>query len=141
MWSIDCEEIQRLSTNEICKIHKIKHDRLPDLDTWNEFQSLYPNATLQAWADAFFVSREAIRQLNLLSMQQITSRKNVVKNNRKTKGFVNYFGERPVIDLFELIIELYFNFPNKSLNQILEFTGVTKNYFNFFGLIKMKILN
>ena len=137
MWSIDCEEIQRLSTNEICKIHKIKHDRLPDLDTWNEFQSLYPNATLQAWADAFFVSREAIRQLN----SKHATHNIKTKKDEKQKVLVDpLYGSKPVIDLFELIIELYVKYPSKSLNQILEFTGVTKSYFNFW-IDKDKKLN
>ena len=132
IWSVDCPEIEYIPTNSTCKTHNIKHDRLPDVNTWNKLNELFPFATLQAWADAFYVSRESIRQLNLLEKSKNTLQGiNVVKNNPDQHKIVNYFGERPVKELFDKFFDLYFNFPNKGLDKILDFIGMDKAYFYY----------
>jgi len=132
IWSVDCPEIENIPTNSTCKTHNIKHDRLPDLITWQKLNELYPFATLQAWADAFYVSRESIRQLNLLEKSKNTLQGiNLVKNNPDQHKIVNYFGERPIKELFDKFFDLYFSFPNKGLDNILDFIGMDKAYFYY----------
>ena len=132
LWSVDCPEIADIPTNSTCKTHNIKHDRLPDLKTWKKLKELYPFGTLQAWAEAFYVSRESIRQLNLLETS-----KNIV-GEIKTSNFkpeqdklISYFGANPVYELFDKFLDLYFNFPNKGLDNILNFIGMDKKYFQY----------
>ena len=132
IWSVDCPEIENIPTNSTCKTHNIKHDRLPDLKTWQKLNELYPFATLQAWADAFYVSRESIRQLNLLEKSKNTLEGiDPIKYKPEQHKVINYFGERPINELFDKFFDLYFSFPNKGIDNILDFIGMDKAYFYY----------
>ena len=132
IWSVDCPEIENIPTNSTCKTHNIKHDRLPDLKTWQKLNELYPFATLQAWADAFYVSRESIRQLNLLEKSKNTLEEiETIKYKTEQHKIINYFGERPINELFDKFFDLYFSFPNKGVDNILDFIGMDKAYFYY----------
>ena len=64
---IDCDWIKSDGLNdsrEICPIHKRRHQRLPDVQTFKYLFELYPYMPMQAWADAFFVTRESVRLLH-----------------------------------------------------------------------------
>ena len=64
IWSIDCPEVKNLKNNQRCDIHQVKHNKLPDLETWEILKKQFPNATLNAWGEVFYVTRESIRLLN-----------------------------------------------------------------------------
>mgnify|MGYP001452029859 CR=1 FL=1 len=132
IWSVDCPEIEYIPTNSTCKTHNIKHDRLPDVNTWNKLNELFPFATLQAWADAFYVSRESIRQLNLLEKSKNTLEGiDATEYKPEQHKVINFFGERPINELFDKFFDLYFSFPNKGVDNILDFIGMDKAYFYY----------
>ena len=116
IWSVDCPEIENIPTNSTCKTHNIKHDRLPDLKTWQKLNQLYPFATLQAWADAFYVSRESIRQLNLSEKSKNTLEGiDATEYKPEQHKVINYFGERPINELFDKFLIYILVFQIKGL--------------------------
>jgi len=127
IWSIKCENIQFLKNNEKCSIHNIKHNKLPDLRTWDELKSLYPTATLDAWGEAFYTSKESIRLLNNSLIKE--SGDSYQEWNLEKYNIL--FGEEPYFELFYDFFHLFVAYPNKGKDSILNFLGIQKNYFEY----------
>ena len=127
VWSIDCPDIKNLKNNQKCDVHEVKHIKLPDLETWKNLKEQFPNATLNAWGEAFYVTRESIRLLNnkLLENSEENSQSWVDEKN------LNNYGRTPIKELFEDFFYIYINYPNKGKKNILNFLGIKENYFTY----------
>ncbi len=100
IWSIKCENIQFLKNNEKCSIHNIKHNKLPDLRTWDELKSLYPTATLDAWGEAFYTSKESIRLLN----NSLIKESGDSYQEWNLEKYYILFGEEPYFEFFVCLL-------------------------------------
>lgn len=127
IWSIDCEKVQFLKNNEKCPIHDIRHNKLPDFKTWEELKNLYPNATLEAWGEAFYTSKESVRLLN----NSLIEDKNYSSQNWNVEKNYALYGAKPYNDLFKDFFYLFVEYPNKGKENILNFLGIQNNYFEY----------
>ena len=127
IWSIDCPEVKNLKNNQRCDIHQVKHNKLPDLKTWEILKKQFPNATLNAWGEVFYVTRESIRLLNnkLIKDGEVNIQSWVDEKN------LNNYGKTPIKKLFEDFFYIYINYPNKGEKNILNFLGIKENYFTY----------
>ena len=73
----------------ICPIHKMIHERLPDADTFKVLIEIYPDYTIQAWADVFKTTRE---QNYNKELAQVIQAKFMLqfKKNAYDKNFNNF---------------------------------------------------
>ena len=127
IWSIDCPDIENFKNNQRCDIHEVKHIKLPDLETWKILKMQFPNATLNAWGEVFYVTRESIR---LLNNKLVENSEENVQSWVDEKNLNNY-GKAPINKLFEDFFNIYINYPNKGKKNILNFLGIKENYFTY----------
>lgn len=67
LWFVGCARDGQSyqGAHTVCEVHGFKHRKTPDVYTMGKLIELYPHAPLQAWADIFDCTREAIRVLYL----------------------------------------------------------------------------
>ena len=69
-WNINCDFIKtEKNTRLTCPEHGIQHKRTPDTFAYEQLYKMFPTYPMEAWAEVFFVSREAIRLLHWKTFQ------------------------------------------------------------------------
>ena len=131
---IDCEMIHDESVSlskkmMICPIHKMKHERLPDADTFTMLLEIYPNYTMQAWADVFKTTREAVRILY----------KKTFGTDMGRDRLLSVYGESPDIDKIKEYTDLLANKPRVAMKSIFAFVDVTENYIQYWKVRNQEV--
>ena len=121
---IDCDWIKSDGLNnsrEICPIHKRRHQRLPDVETFKYLFELYPYMPMQAWADAFFVTREAVRLLHDKAFG--------ISYRSHRSEFI--FGSEPDMDLLTEFFSSLVKKPHMTATNILDWLGMSQAYISY----------
>lgn len=126
---IDCEMIHDDSVSlkkkmMICPIHNMKHERLPDANTFKMLTEMYPGYTMQAWADVFKTTREAVRILYSKAFG----------SSMGEDRLIYLYGKSPDFEKIQEYVDILANKPYVAMKSIFGFCDVTENYIQFWKL-------
>jgi hypothetical protein len=132
---IDCEMIHDESVSlkkkmMICPVHKTKHERLPDADTFKMLIEMYPNYTMQAWGDVFKTTREAVRVLYAKAFNGA---------NMGRDRLISLYGEEPNMEIIKEYTDLIANKPAIPLKSIGQFVDVSENYIQYWKIRNQEV--
>lgn len=131
---IDCEMIHDDSISlkkkmMICPIHKMKHERLPDADTFRVLVEMYPAYTMQAWADVFKTTREAVRILY----------KKTFGTDMGRDRQISLYGESPDFEKIKEYTDIVANKPHVAMKSVFAFVDVNENYVQYWKIRNQEV--
>ena len=121
-WNITCEFIKNEKNARLtCPEHGMQHKRTPDTYTYKQLYEMFPTYPMEAWAEVFFVTREAIRLLHYRTF------KTSFGQDRKTA----LFGMEPDMEKINEYAKLLYEKPKRDKRKIADWLDVSEGYLKY----------
>jgi len=121
-WNITCDFIKtEKNTRLTCPEHGIQHKRTPDTFTYEQLYKMFPTYPMEAWAEVFFVTREAIRLLHWKTFQTSFGQ------DRKTA----LFGTSPDMEKINEYAKFLYEKPKHDKRKIADWLDISEGYIKY----------